>query len=89
MTKPASGKKRSKLTVALLSPMLIIVFIVGWGLYWIGQTRQPNTKQPQKTIYKTPVKQGEVELILISPQRKRYWLINQPTWHNPFSKKLI
>ena len=35
MTKPTNRKKRNKLTVALLAPILIIVFIVGWSLYWI------------------------------------------------------
>ena len=70
MTKPTNRKKRSKLTVALLAPILIIVFIVGWSLYWIGQSRQPNTKQPQKTINKTPAKQDNVKLIVIPPQEK-------------------
>ena len=67
---PSSRKKRSKLTVALLAPILTIVFIVGWSLYWIGQSRQPNTKQPQKTINKTPTKQDNIELIVIPPQEK-------------------
>ncbi|MGA3288882.1 MAG: hypothetical protein ABSD42_01405 [Candidatus Bathyarchaeia archaeon] len=70
MTKLTTRKKRSKLTVALLAPILIIVFIVGWSLYWIGQSRQPNTKQPQKTINKTPTKQDNIELIVIPPQEK-------------------
>jgi hypothetical protein len=65
MTKPISRKKRNKLTVALLAPILIIVFIVGWSLYWIGQS-----KQPEKTINKTPAKQDEFELIVIPPQEK-------------------
>jgi Tfp pilus assembly protein PilO len=71
MTKPTTRKKRSKLTVALLAPILIIVFIVGWSLYWIGQSRQPNTKQPQKTINKTPAKQDNVKLIVIPQQEEQ------------------
>ena len=71
MTKPTNRKKRSKLTVALLAPILIIVFIVGWSLYWIGQSRQPNTKQPQKTINKTPAKQDNVKLIVIPQQEEQ------------------
>jgi Tfp pilus assembly protein PilO len=70
MTKPATRKKRDKLTVALLAPILIIIFIVGWSLYWIGQSGQLNTKQPQKPINKTPAKQDNIELIMIPPQEK-------------------
>ena len=71
MTKLTTRKKRSKLTVALLAPILIIVFIVGWSLYWIGQSRQLNEKQPQKSINKTPTKQGNIELIMIPPQEEQ------------------
>jgi hypothetical protein len=70
MTKPTIRKKRSKLTIALLAPTLIIVFIVGWSLYWIGQSGQPKAKLPQKPINKTPAKQNNVELIAIPPQEK-------------------
>jgi hypothetical protein len=71
MTKPITRKKRNKLTVALLAPILIIIFIVGWSLYWIGQSGPLNEKQPQKPINKTPPKQDEVELIVISPQEEQ------------------
>jgi nitrogen fixation-related uncharacterized protein len=70
MTKPTTRKKRDKLTVALLAPILIIVFIVGWSLYWIGQSGQLKEKQPQKPIKKTPAKQDNIELIMIPPQEK-------------------
>ena len=70
MAKSTSRKKRNKLTVALLAPILLIVFIVGWSLYWIGQSGQPKAKQPQKPINKTPAKQDEVELIMI-PQEEQ------------------
>jgi flagellar basal body-associated protein FliL len=71
MTKPTPRKKRNKLTTVLLAPILIIVFIVGWSLYWIGQSGQRNTKQPQKPINKTPPKQDNVELIVISPKEQQ------------------
>jgi flagellar basal body-associated protein FliL len=70
MTKSTSRKKRNKLTVILLAPILAIVFIAGWSLYWIGQSWHQNTKQPQKPTYKTPTKQDEVELIMI-PQEEQ------------------
>ena len=69
--KPLNRKKRRKLTVALLAPILAIIFSVGWSLYWIGQTGQPKAKQPQKPINKTPTNQNEVELIVIPQQEKQ------------------
>jgi len=71
MAKPTNRKKRNKLTVALLSPILIIVFIVGWSLYFIGQSRQPKAKQPQKPFKKTPAQQDEIELIVIPQEEKQ------------------
>ncbi len=70
MTKPLIRKKRSKLKVALLSPILIVVFIVGWSLYFTGQLRQPKSNQPQKPIAKKPAQPNEIELIAI-PQEER------------------
>ena len=70
MTKPTPRKKRNKLTTVLIAPILIIVFIVGWSLYWIGQSGQRNTKQPQKPIKKTTAEQDQVELIVIPLQEK-------------------
>jgi hypothetical protein len=75
MTKPTTRKKRSKLTVALLAPIFLIVFIAGWSLYWIGQSWQQNTKQPQKPINKTTPKQDNIELIMI-PQQEEQILAN-------------
>ena len=70
MAKSIHRKKRSKLTVVLFAPILIIVFIIGWSFYWIGQSKRPNTKQSQKTVNKTPAKQDDVELIVIPPLEK-------------------
>jgi hypothetical protein len=70
MTKSVSRKKRNKLAIVLLAPILAITFIAGWTLSWIGQTGQPKTKQPQKTFNKTPAKQDEIELIMI-PQEEQ------------------
>ena len=70
MIKPTIRKKRSKLKVALLSPIFIVVFIVGWSLYFIGQSGQPKSKQPQKPVIKKPAQPDEIELIVI-PQEER------------------
>jgi len=70
LIKPAHRKKRSKLVVVILAPILIIVFIVGWSLCFVGRPRQSQTKQPQKTVNKTPSKQDDTDLIVIPPQEE-------------------
>ena len=65
MTKPTRRKKRNKLAVILLAPIIAILFLVGWSLSWIGQIGETKAKQPQKPINKTSTKQGKVELIMI------------------------
>ena len=69
-TKPLYRKKRSKLQVVLLAPILAIVFMVGWSLCCIGQTNQLKTRQPQKPINKTSTDQNEIELIVIPKQEQ-------------------
>jgi flagellar basal body-associated protein FliL len=71
MPKSTYRKKRNKLTVILLSPILIIVFIVGWSLYFFGQSRQSKAKQPQKSINRTLAQEDEVELIAIPHEEKQ------------------
>ena len=65
----AKRKKRSKLTIAMLFPLLAVVFLVGWTLACIGQSKQPKTKQNQKIIKKTP--DEEVDLIFIPRQEEQ------------------
>jgi hypothetical protein len=70
MAKLTFGKKRNRLAVALLSPILVVAFIVGWVLYFIGQSERPKTKQPQQTISKGPSSQDEIELIVIPTEEE-------------------
>ena len=70
MVKPSTKKKRNKITIALLAPILAVVFIAGWILYSIGEPRHQKAKQPQKIINKTLPEQDQVELILIPPQKE-------------------
>jgi flagellar basal body-associated protein FliL len=70
MTKPTSRKKRNKLITVLLAPLLIIAFIVGWSLSWIGQSGQTKANQPQKPTNKTLAEQNEVELIMIDQEEQ-------------------
>jgi len=68
MTRPTHRKKRSKITIILLFPIMAIVFLFGWGLYWIGQK---ETKHPKNPIIKTAPKQKvELELTVI-PQEEQ------------------
>ena len=71
MTKPTSRKNRNKLTMLLIAPIISIVFIAGWSLYWIGQIGHQNTKQLQKLTSKPLAKQDEVELIVIPQQEEQ------------------
>jgi len=67
---PIKRKKHSKLTIALLSPILMVIFIAGWSLAWIGQSRKPKTKQTQKSINNTP-QEEELNLIFIPNQEEQ------------------
>ena len=55
--------------VILLAPIIIIIFIAGWSLYWAGRPKQPKTKQPQKAINKT-VEQDNVDLFVMPSQEE-------------------
>lgn len=70
MTKSITRTKRSKLTIILLSPLLIFAFIAGWSLYCIGQPWQHIT-QTQQPTNKTPTKQDTIELLVIPQQEEQ------------------
>jgi len=55
--------------------------MVGWSLYWIGQSGQPKTRQLQKPTSKTPTKQDEFELIAI-PKQEEQILTTKPHHSN-------
>jgi flagellar basal body-associated protein FliL len=67
MTKRSTRKKRSKLTIIILAPVLALTFMVGWTLYWIGNTKP---KQPQAPTPKMHAKQDPVQLIAIPTQEE-------------------
>ena len=33
--------KRSKTMIALLLPVIVCIFILGWIMYWVGDNAQP------------------------------------------------
>jgi hypothetical protein len=42
------GRKRNRIIVALLFPALVLVWLVGWSLYWIGRKKEGEAKPPRK-----------------------------------------
>ncbi len=71
MTTPTNRKNRNKLARLIAAPLLSIVFMAGWSLYWIGLPRHQNTIQLQKPTSKPFEKQDEVELIVIPQQEEQ------------------
>ena len=72
MTKRQNRKKRSTLSVLLLAPVMALTFIVGWSLYWIGNTKH---KQPQAPTSKIHAEQNPVQLMVI-PMQEEQTIIN-------------
>jgi flagellar basal body-associated protein FliL len=68
MTRRSNRKKRSKLAILLLAPIMALTFIVGWSFYWIGNKHQ---KQPQATTPKTHAEQDPVQLMVIPIQEEQ------------------
>ena len=50
-------RKRSRLVVALLLPVLVLVWLVGWSMYWLGHQRTDNKRN------KPAPKEDNVELV--------------------------
>jgi hypothetical protein len=70
MTQLINRKKRSKLTRILISPIMLIVFMAGWGLYCIGQPSHHNFKQPHKPSQNKRENQDEIEFSMISQEEQ-------------------
>ena len=68
MTKRPNRKKRNKLAILLLAPVMALTFIVGWSLYWIGNKQQ---KQPHATTPKKHAEQDPVQLMVIPTQEEQ------------------
>ena len=62
MTTRHNRKKRSKLIILLLAPIMAFTFIVGWSLYWIGNTKH---KKPQTPTSNIQAEQDTVQLMVI------------------------
>ena len=74
MSKTIHEKKRNDFEIALLSllsPILVIFFI---AVTFIGESRQPKAKQPQRQIKNTPAEQDGIEFSVI-PQEEELILL--------------
>ena len=40
-------KRRNRIVVLLLAPILAVLWIIGWSLYWIGTQKQPKRPRVQ------------------------------------------
>lgn len=52
-------KKRNRIVVILLFPILVFICLIGWGLYWIGNKKQYT---PQVMGYSCPIIMGGKEM---------------------------
>lgn len=50
-------RKRNKLVVALLLPALVLIWLVGWSLYWVGHQKEAKPKP-------RPRQNANIELII-------------------------
>jgi hypothetical protein len=66
MTKPLHRKKRNKAIRILFAPIIALVFLVGWGFYWIGQSGNKRQK-----IGKATSKPENVHLMAIPLQEEQ------------------
>ena len=48
----------------------MVIFIAGWCLAWIGESKQQKTKQPLNTINRIPEKE-ELELVFVPHQEQQ------------------
>ncbi|MGB9841170.1 MAG: hypothetical protein ACPLKZ_00420 [Candidatus Bathyarchaeales archaeon] len=60
-------RKRSRAVILLLLPAVIFLWIVGWGLYWIGHQREEraqkqHSSQKEEYVHFVPVMLEEAEL---------------------------
>jgi hypothetical protein len=62
MANPTQRKKRSRLTRILLLPAFLPIFVFGWSLYWIGQSKRNPKRRPNN---KTPKNQEQITIAVI------------------------
>jgi hypothetical protein len=52
----------------LLAPIMAFTFLIGWSLYWIGNTKQ---KKPQTSTPKIQGEQDTIRLMVIPSQEEQ------------------
>jgi hypothetical protein len=66
MTKTSYRKKRGKVIKILVSPLIALIFLVGWSFYWIGQAGHKKQK-----LNKSTIKRENVQLMVIPLQEEQ------------------
>ena len=62
-------RKRNSIMTLFLLPVLIFIFLMGWGMYWVGDQKRPE-KGTEKTKRKTPPKKDNVTFMPIILEEK-------------------
>ena len=55
-------RKRNKIIVFLMAPLVVFIWLVGWSLYWLGSRKAASLK---KTLDR-----NELPLIVLMPEKK-------------------
>ena len=45
-----SKKKRSRAVIVMFFPVVVILWIFGWSLYWIGRQRECGKAEPASSL---------------------------------------
>ena len=45
-----SKKKRSRAVIVMFFPVVVILWIFGWSLYWIGRQRECGKAEPVSSL---------------------------------------
>ena len=48
--------------LVLLFPVIVLIFVMGWTMYWIGDQQIPNSKKHSSTVKKDNVSIGAINL---------------------------
>ena len=57
--------RRNGLFVLLFLPIILLFFIIGWALYWIGSQRKSGSP---KTVFLTPSK---LKFFVLTPEEEK------------------
>jgi flagellar basal body-associated protein FliL len=65
MRKAPKRRKRNRAIMVLLLPVMAILWLIGWGLYWVG-----SKKQPAKPAKSNRQEDEDVTFTMLMPEQK-------------------